>query len=58
MALAAERRILAVKAVLLVRCFLCGEDMSGKVPFEYSGNRFCSITCLKAHRMQNPLVLS
>ncbi|GLV32976.1 uncharacterized protein CBL_08962 [Carabus blaptoides fortunei] len=57
-ALAAERRLLANCPTVLVRCFVCAEDISGKVPFEYSGNRFCSIDCLKAHRMQHPVVIS
>ncbi|CAH0564012.1 unnamed protein product [Brassicogethes aeneus] len=57
-ALAAERRILNQSGVVISRCFLCASDMSGKVPFEYLGNRFCSIDCLKAHRLQSPLVLS
>ena len=57
-ALAAERRILSQAGTVISRCFLCAADMSGKVPFEYLGNRFCSVDCLKAHRMQNPVVLS
>ncbi|KAJ8915134.1 hypothetical protein NQ315_000386 [Exocentrus adspersus] len=57
-ALAAERRILSQSGTVMARCFLCATDISGKVPFEYLGNRFCTIDCLKAHRMQNPIVLS
>lgn len=57
-ALAAERRILNQSGSVTARCFLCATDISGKVPFEYLGNRFCTIECLKAHRMKNPLVLS
>ncbi|KAJ8942038.1 hypothetical protein NQ318_002792 [Aromia moschata] len=57
-ALAAERRILSQSGTVTARCFLCGSDMAGKVPFEYLGNRFCTIDCLKAHRMQSPVVLS
>ena len=59
-ALAAERRMLnnlsavGVPSPVLVRCFSCGEDMSGKVPFEYSGNKFCSTQCLQKHRKMNP----
>merc|ERR1711860_425175 len=55
-ALAAERRILAAKAEtggekpVLVRCFQCGADMSGKVPFEYEIYKFCAVNCLKNHR--------
>lgn len=57
-ALAAERRILDAKGHVISRCFYCGCDMSGKVPFEYSSNRFCSIDCLKEHRSLSPVVLS
>ncbi|RZC34749.1 ankyrin repeat and zinc finger domain-containing protein 1 [Asbolus verrucosus] len=57
-ALAAERRILSQSGAVIARCFLCAADITGKVPFEYLGNRFCSVDCLKAHRMQNPVVLS
>ncbi|CAN7997022.1 unnamed protein product [Ixodes hexagonus] len=55
-ALAAERRfakqLLATNAshVVLVRCFMCGVDITGKVPFEYSANKFCTIDCVKEHR--------
>ncbi|XP_060522965.1 tRNA endonuclease ANKZF1-like [Cylas formicarius] len=52
-ALAAERRILSSSGLVVARCFLCGTDMAGKVPFEYLENRFCSIECLKAHRLQS-----
>uniref|UniRef100_A0A1Y1NCG2 VLRF1 domain-containing protein n=2 Tax=Photinus pyralis TaxID=7054 RepID=A0A1Y1NCG2_PHOPY len=57
-ALAAERRILSQGGTVVARCFLCASDMSGKVPFEYSGNKFCTIDCLKAHRLAHPIVLS
>ncbi|XP_057657991.1 ankyrin repeat and zinc finger domain-containing protein 1-like [Diorhabda carinulata] len=57
-ALAAERRIISQSGKVTKRCFLCGSDIAGKVPFEYMQNLFCTIDCLKAHRMQNPLVLS
>ncbi len=51
-ALAAEKRMLAQRQDLpsVPRCFQCGVDMSGKVPFEYSGNRFCKPACVKEHR--------
>lgn len=58
-ALAAERRLLesanssGLAAPVLARCFLCGGDMSGKVPFEYNINKFCSLPCLQKHRKQN-----
>lgn len=57
-ALAAERRILSQSGTITSRCFLCASDMAGKVPFEYSNNRFCSVECLKAHRLKNPIKLS
>ena len=34
------------------RCFHCGADITGKTPFEYSDNKFCSIGCVKTHRQQ------
>ncbi|KAL1137872.1 hypothetical protein AAG570_009568, partial [Ranatra chinensis] len=55
-ALAAERRVLASSGktkVVLSRCYLCADDMTGKVPFEYNSNRFCSMPCLKTHRMKS-----
>ncbi|KAI4456407.1 ankyrin repeat and zinc finger domain-containing protein 1 [Holotrichia oblita] len=57
-ALAAERRILNLNGMVISRCFLCASDMSGKVPFEYGANRFCSMECLKAHRLRSPVILS
>lgn len=56
-ALAAERRFLSqiadgkVKPVVS-RCFQCAADITGKVPFEYDIHRFCSIDCLKQHRLK------
>jgi len=58
-ALAAERRLLSSLSTsgaatpVLVRCFLCGSDMSGKVPFEYNSSKFCSPPCLQKHRKFN-----
>ncbi|XP_075237920.1 tRNA endonuclease ANKZF1-like [Lycorma delicatula] len=57
-ALAAERRILAAvgKAadnLALVRCYKCAVNITGKVPFEYNNFVFCSMDCLKAHRLIN-----
>jgi len=58
-ALAAERRILSnlsasgLSTPVLVRCFLCGLDISGKVPFEYNSFKFCTPTCLQKHRKLN-----
>ncbi|XP_045476125.1 ankyrin repeat and zinc finger domain-containing protein 1-like [Harmonia axyridis] len=55
-ALAAERRILVQNGTVSARCFLCASDITGKVPFEYLNNRFCSMDCLKAHRLKNPIL--
>ncbi|KAK3913305.1 Ankyrin repeat and zinc finger domain-containing protein 1 [Frankliniella fusca] len=61
-ALAAERRILAAqrrgtvdesKKLVLLRCFICGSDISGQTTFDYNNNKFCSVECLRAHRMQD-----
>lgn len=53
-ALAAERRVLSAAGrqgtVVLSRCYDCATDITGKVPFEYSDKRFCSMACLKKHR--------
>lgn len=55
-ALAAERRfakqLLETNGthVVLIRCFMCGTDITGKVPFEYSENKFCTMNCVKEHR--------
>ena len=58
-ALAAERRLLgstsgqvSVSNITRQRCFHCGADITGKTPFEYSDNKFCSISCVKKHRQQ------
>uniref|UniRef100_A0A1I7Y8G3 ANK_REP_REGION domain-containing protein n=1 Tax=Steinernema glaseri TaxID=37863 RepID=A0A1I7Y8G3_9BILA len=49
-ALAAERRIAAMKAEREgQRCFQCGEAFS-TTPFEYNDNSFCKIACLHEHR--------
>lgn len=55
-ALAAERRMLlnAEKNGVLPtisRCFQCAKDITGCVPFEYNIYRFCSMECLKQHRI-------
>ncbi|OWF38196.1 Ankyrin repeat and zinc finger domain-containing protein 1 [Mizuhopecten yessoensis] len=58
-ALAAEKRLLKQTVVeggpapVLSRCFQCGKDMTGKVPFEYSDYKFCMTKCLKEHRLSN-----
>jgi len=63
-ALAAEKRILGQlvdkgeKRPILARCFDCAADITGKVPFEYNHNIFCSTKCLIAHRKKFPVPLS
>ena len=57
-ALAAERRLLGsdslgVNSLQRQRCFSCGLDITGKTPFQYSENKFCSVGCVKKHRQQN-----
>lgn len=39
------------------RCFQCAMDISNQVPFSYSSNYFCSMTCLKEHRLHNKHIL-
>ncbi|XP_052091788.1 ankyrin repeat and zinc finger domain-containing protein 1-like isoform X2 [Mytilus californianus] len=56
-ALAAEKRLKDQKLsegiqVVLSRCYQCGKDMTGKVPFEYFDYKFCSPKCLKEHRQK------
>ncbi|XP_033762728.1 LOW QUALITY PROTEIN: ankyrin repeat and zinc finger domain-containing protein 1-like [Pecten maximus] len=58
-ALAAEKRLVkqtvaeGVTTPVLSRCFQCGRDMTGKVPFEYCDYKFCTTKCLKEHRLSN-----
>ena len=33
------------------RCWQCGKDITGKVPFEYFDYKFCTPKCLKEHKM-------
>jgi hypothetical protein len=59
MALAAERRILAARSTsggvpILVRCHICGLDISGKVPFVAFDLQFCSPLCIRQHRSRMP----
>ncbi|XP_063972704.1 tRNA endonuclease ANKZF1-like [Diachasmimorpha longicaudata] len=56
-ALAAEQRIIMQNGVVVARCFQCAADISGKVPFEYNFNRFCSMPCLKEHRLHNKFIV-
>ncbi|XP_076235610.1 tRNA endonuclease ANKZF1 [Calliopsis andreniformis] len=55
-ALAAEQRILKQGCTMISRCFQCAVNMAGQVPFEYNSNRFCSMPCLKEHRLRNKVV--
>jgi hypothetical protein len=63
-ALAAEKRRLVEcqqggeRKPILVRCFECAIDITGKVPFEYNGNVFCTTRCLATHRKKFPTLLS
>ena len=63
-ALAAERRILGQAKregdakPILVRCFDCGTDITGKIPFEYNKNVFCTTKCLAEHRRKFPTQLT
>ncbi|KAF7665206.1 hypothetical protein LDENG_00148850 [Lucifuga dentata] len=58
-ALAAERR-LAEQVVAtglslsnIKRCWLCGESLLGKIPFQYLDYSFCTPHCVQAHRKAN-----
>jgi len=57
-ALAAERRLLnsggGSTAIQKQLCFICAADITGKTPFEYADNKFCSVGCVKKHRLKNP----
>jgi len=56
-ALAAERRFLNTgsgsTAIQKQLCFTCAADITGKTPFEYGDSKFCSVGCVKKHRMKN-----
>lgn len=56
-ALAAEKRFLqqqqstgAVPSIPKQRCFMCGKDITGMVPFEYNDFKFCTTKCVREHR--------
>ncbi|XP_067459514.1 tRNA endonuclease ANKZF1 [Thunnus thynnus] len=55
-ALAAERRLAEQVAATGVnlsnikRCWLCGDSLLGKVPFQYLDYSFCTTKCVQAHR--------
>ncbi|XP_022596668.1 ankyrin repeat and zinc finger domain-containing protein 1 [Seriola dumerili] len=60
-ALAAEKRLaeqVAATGVSLSnvkRCWLCGESLLGKIPFQYLEYSFCTPRCVQAHRKANTL---
>lgn len=53
-ALAAERRILESSGSVTTaqRCYQCGIDITGQVPFTYLEYRFCKPACVKLHRQK------
>lgn len=50
-AAAAEKRM--QQGAKMIRCFNCGTEVMEKSTFEYDGNKFCCMTCLKGHRANN-----
>uniref|UniRef100_A0A3Q3N972 Ankyrin repeat and zinc finger peptidyl tRNA hydrolase 1 n=1 Tax=Labrus bergylta TaxID=56723 RepID=A0A3Q3N972_9LABR len=60
-ALAAEKRLAEQVAATGVnlsnvkRCWLCGESLLGKIPFQYLEYSFCTPGCVQAHRKANSL---
>uniref|UniRef100_A0A3Q4HCF4 Vms1-associating treble clef domain-containing protein n=2 Tax=Neolamprologus brichardi TaxID=32507 RepID=A0A3Q4HCF4_NEOBR len=58
-ALAAEKRFAAQVAATgasisnIKRCWLCGESLLGKIPFQYLDYSFCTPRCVQAHRKAN-----
>lgn len=60
-ALAAERRLAEQVAATgislsnLKRCWLCGESLLGKIPFQYLEYSFCTPRCVQAHRKATTL---
>nr|CAX72842.1 Ankyrin repeat and zinc finger domain-containing protein 1 [Schistosoma japonicum] len=61
-AIATERRLLATSTeagepfMVFSRCFQCGCDISGKVPFTYLDYNFCTPNCLKQHRLTSTII--
>ncbi|XP_006822109.1 tRNA endonuclease ANKZF1-like [Saccoglossus kowalevskii] len=51
-ALAAERRLAHQREASTGsrRCWMCGESLTDKVPFEYMDFKFCTMRCLKQHK--------
>ncbi|XP_042350284.1 ankyrin repeat and zinc finger domain-containing protein 1 isoform X2 [Plectropomus leopardus] len=60
-ALAAERRLAEQVAATGIglsnvkRCWMCGESLLGKIPFQYLDYSFCTPRCVQAHRKANTL---
>nr|XP_033473878.1 ankyrin repeat and zinc finger domain-containing protein 1 isoform X2 [Epinephelus lanceolatus] len=60
-ALAAERRLAEQVAATGVglsnvkRCWMCGESLLGKIPFQYLEFSFCTPRCVQAHQKANAL---
>ncbi|XP_068602379.1 tRNA endonuclease ANKZF1 [Brachionichthys hirsutus] len=60
-ALAAEKRlaeqVVATGVTLsnVKRCWLCGESLLGKIPFQYLEYSFCTPRCVRAHRRASTL---
>ncbi|XP_047457335.1 ankyrin repeat and zinc finger domain-containing protein 1 [Mugil cephalus] len=58
-ALAAEKRLAQQVAATGVgvsnikRCWMCGESLLGKIPFQYLEYSFCTPQCVQAHRKAN-----
>ena len=54
-ALAAEKRFLEStgRAPSVQRCFQCGNDITGLVPFTYLEYKFCKPACVKEHRQKS-----
>ncbi|XP_026001020.1 ankyrin repeat and zinc finger domain-containing protein 1 [Astatotilapia calliptera] len=58
-ALAAEKRFAAQVAATgasisnIKRCWLCGESLLGKIPFQYLDYSFCTPRCVQMHRKAN-----
>ncbi|XP_043474158.1 ankyrin repeat and zinc finger domain-containing protein 1-like [Leptopilina heterotoma] len=57
-ALAAERRIQQQRQgnKCTIRCFQCGNDIQLQSAFEYNSNQFCSMPCLKEHRLHHKFI--
>ncbi|XP_018653593.1 hypothetical protein Smp_057430 [Schistosoma mansoni] len=58
-AIMTERRLMSSGSasgepfMVFSRCFQCGCDISGKIPFTYMDYNFCTSNCLKQHRLKS-----